>query len=419
MSNMMEQLNLPVVGDGSGLESDGRLHPEELQLAFRNNAIPLEGLRYDVTPTGMHYTLIHYDVPSVDRGAWRLAIAGRVGRPLSLTLAELQRRPARTLRVTLECAGDGRALLSPRPLSQPWLTGAVGTAEWTGTPLAPLLREAGLQDDVQDVVFTGLDRGIEGGVEQDYQRALSLEERVAGGRAPGLGDEWIPWSRQHGYPVPPAGARLVRHGPREVAALSGSLGRALQWLPAHGVAHRYRQSRSEPGEPVTLMRVRSLMVPPGIPDFLTRLRVVQQGPVELQGRAWSGRSTITDVEVSADGGATWGPAELEAAVHPHGWQGWRFRWDASRPGMYELCCRARDASGAVQPVEAHWTARGMGNNMAASGKGASGLGTTGTLSQPLSRREREQGARPLLAAGGRPALSLRRRTCSGRLAQHR
>ena len=110
------QFSFPTVGDGSGLERDERLYPQELQLAFRNHAILLEGLRYDVTPTGMHYTLTHYDVPAADAADWTVTMDGAVRTPLSLSLAELQRRPARTLRVTLECAGDGRALLSPRPL---------------------------------------------------------------------------------------------------------------------------------------------------------------------------------------------------------------------------------------------------------------------------------------------------------------
>ena len=57
---------LPRVGDASGLEPDPRMYPEELQLAFRNHAILLEALRYDRTPTGLHYTLTHYDVPPAD-----------------------------------------------------------------------------------------------------------------------------------------------------------------------------------------------------------------------------------------------------------------------------------------------------------------------------------------------------------------
>jgi Oxidoreductase molybdopterin binding domain len=107
------------VGDGSGIEAGRQLHQEELQLALRNKAMPLEALRYDVTPTGMHYTLIHYDIPPVDIASWRLHLYGQVRKALSLSLEELQQRPARTLRVTLECAGDGRALLQPRPISQP------------------------------------------------------------------------------------------------------------------------------------------------------------------------------------------------------------------------------------------------------------------------------------------------------------
>ena len=117
---------------------------EELQLAARNHALPREALRHDITPVGLHYLLIHFDIPYVDADAWRLEVGGLVARPASLSLEELKTRPSRTLAVTLECAGNGRALLSPRPLSQPWLQEAVGTAEWTGTPLAPILEEAGL-----------------------------------------------------------------------------------------------------------------------------------------------------------------------------------------------------------------------------------------------------------------------------------
>ncbi len=95
---------------------------------LRNRGMPLEGLRYPITPTGMHYLLVHFDIPHVDAGAWRLEIAGLVSKPQSLTLDEIKRRPAVTIAVTMECAGNGRALLNPRPVSQPWLVEAVGTA---------------------------------------------------------------------------------------------------------------------------------------------------------------------------------------------------------------------------------------------------------------------------------------------------
>src|ERR687887_1916137 len=148
---------------------------DELRLAARNHAFPLGLLREPITPAGNHYLLIHFDIPAVDVATWRVEIGGLVERRLELTLDDVRSRPARTLAVTLECAGNGRALLAPRALSQPWLSEAVGTAAWTGTPLAPLLTEAGPLDDAVEVVFTGLDRGFESGELQSFERSLPLE----------------------------------------------------------------------------------------------------------------------------------------------------------------------------------------------------------------------------------------------------
>src|SRR5215210_4402693 len=157
-------------GEGIGLD--------ELALAARNHGMPLEALRYDVTPPGLHYVLTHYDIPAVDPATWRLEITGAVDRPLTLTLDDVVRRPSVTSRVLLECAGNGRARYEPRPVSQPWLLEAVGAAEWTGTPLAPLLAEAGVAAGAVDVVFTGADHGVERGVEQDYSRGLPVAEAL-------------------------------------------------------------------------------------------------------------------------------------------------------------------------------------------------------------------------------------------------
>src|SRR5579864_56972 len=143
---------------------------EELQLAVRNHSMPLEALRYAVTPLGLHYLLIHYDIPAVDPSTWGLAIGGNVRRHLRLSLDDITARPATTLAVTLECAGNGRARLAPRPMSQPWLGEAVGNAEWTGIPLRMVLDEAGVEEGTTDLVFTGLDRGVQGDIEQQYER---------------------------------------------------------------------------------------------------------------------------------------------------------------------------------------------------------------------------------------------------------
>src|SRR5947208_7072178 len=125
---------------------------EELQLAARNHGLPLEALRYPITPVGLHYLLIHYDIPDVDADAWSLGIAGRVGLPLTLGLADLRERPAHEVTSTMECAGNGRALLAPHVVSQPWLLEAIGTARWRGVRLKEILEEAELLDDAVDVV---------------------------------------------------------------------------------------------------------------------------------------------------------------------------------------------------------------------------------------------------------------------------
>ena len=147
---------------------------QELQLAARNHGMQLEALRWDITPVGLHYLLIHYDIPVVPD--FRLTVDGGFRRPLSLSLDDLKAMPSRTVRVTMECAGNGRARLTPRPVSQPWLTEAVGTADWTGVPLSAVLALADLSSSAVEVVFTGADHGVERGIEQDYQRSLTIDE---------------------------------------------------------------------------------------------------------------------------------------------------------------------------------------------------------------------------------------------------
>ncbi|MDP9464433.1 MAG: molybdopterin-dependent oxidoreductase, partial [Actinomycetota bacterium] len=148
----------------------------ELQLATRNHGTPLEALRYPRTPIGLHYLLIHYDIPSIDPADWHLRVEGCVSTPLHLTMDDIKSRERFSETVTMECAGNGRALMQPRPPSQPWLQEAVGTAEWTGIRLGSLLEEAGVATEAVEVVLSGLDRGIDGGVEQVYARSLSIDD---------------------------------------------------------------------------------------------------------------------------------------------------------------------------------------------------------------------------------------------------
>jgi sulfane dehydrogenase subunit SoxC len=355
----MSTVAKPEASDRVSIDPDITL--DELQLAVRNHSLPLEALQYPITPIGLHYLLIHFDIPRVDPSEWRLVIGGHVRRPFTLTLDEVKRRPAVTRAVTLECAGNGRANLSPRPLSQPWLFEAVGNAEWTGTPLRPLLEAAGPLDGAVEAVFTGLDRGVQGGIEQQYERSLTMAEASREEVFLAYAINGQPLPPQHGFPL-----RLVVPGwygmthvkwLRSITVVTRAF-RGYQQEPAYHVTSTW----DELGEPVTRMLPRSLMVPPGIPHFLPRTRQLDLGSCILEGRAWSGRGRVVRVEVSSDGGRSWADAELGGDGGDFGWQSWRYAWQVDNAGEYELCCRATDAAKNVQPLTAAWNAHGVCNN---------------------------------------------------------
>jgi DMSO/TMAO reductase YedYZ molybdopterin-dependent catalytic subunit len=342
----------------AGTVAEEGITQAELRLAARNHALPLEALRHDITPPGLHYLLIHYDIPAVNPESFRLEIGGAVERPMTLTLDALKERERIAKPITFECAGNGRALLEPRPLSQPWLTEAVGTAEWGGTPLAPLLAEAGPSDSAIELLFSAVDRGVEGGVPQAYERALPIGE--AGDALLVYEMNGAPLPPQHGFPL-----RLVVPGWYGMQNVKWLTGITVLEEPFGGyqnaVSYRMYSADGEPGEPVTRMLPRSLMIPPGVPDFMTRIRHVEAGPVTLSGRAWSGQGVIDKVEVSTDDGATFNAAVLDPPLGPNAWRGWSFDWDAA-PGEHVLASCATDSAGNTQPLEPPWNLKGFANN---------------------------------------------------------
>jgi DMSO/TMAO reductase YedYZ molybdopterin-dependent catalytic subunit len=330
----------------------------ELRLAARNHALPLEALRHDITPPGLHYLLIHYDIPAVDPDSFRLEITGAVERPTSLSLDALRERPRVSEPITFECAGNGRALLEPRPLSQPWLTEAVGTAEWGGAALKPLLDEARPSEKAVEVLFSALDRGIEGGIPQEYERSLPIAEVEQAMLAYEMNG--APLLPQHGFPL-----RLVVPGWYGMQNVKWLVRITVLEQPFAGfqnaVGYRMYAADGVAGEPVTRMLPRSLMVPPGVPEFMTRERHLELGPVTLSGRAWSGYGPIERVEVSTDGGATFNAAVLDPPLGEHAWRGWRFDWNAPE-GEHVLTSRASDAAGNTQPLDPPWNLKGYANN---------------------------------------------------------
>ena len=339
---------------------EGDFLREEVRLANRNSGILLEALRHDVTPTGLHYLLNHFDVPYVPTAAdWTLSVTGRVRNQLKLSMADIQALPEKTQRVTLECAGNGRANIGLRRQSMPWMYEAVGTSEWTGTPLRHVLERAGLEADAMDVAFFGIDRGYDK-VFHEYGRSLAPQLALND-------DVMLVWAMngqpllpQHGFPL-----RMIVPGWYGMAS--------VKWLdrievldsPFEGQqqvgSYIYRENKDDPGVPVTHIRVKSLMVPPGIPDWYTRHRLVAPGPVAVFGRAWSGNGVpVTRVEFGVDG--TWQDAELAPIDGKYAWRGWQATWNASE-GEHEIACRATDENGETQPLEERWDRSGFGNNM--------------------------------------------------------
>jgi sulfane dehydrogenase subunit SoxC len=341
-------------------EAVGGVTFDELRLATRNHGMPLEALEYDVTPVGLHYVLTHYDIPVVDAARWRLTVDGSVRHRLELSLDDLRALPAVTHRVTMECAGNGRALLDPRPLSQPWLLEAVGTGDWTGVALADVLGRAGLAPNAVEVVFTGADRGVEQGVEQVYERSLPVARATGPDALLAYAINGAPLPPQHGFPL-----RLIVRGWYGMTNVKWLTAISAIDTPFAGyqqeTSYRLRQHDDEPGLPLTQMLPRALMRPPGIPDFLTRARHLPAGDHRLTGRAWSGGAPITSVAVSTDGGASWEDADLDAPTEPGVWQAWSYAWPA-RAGTHEVLCRAADAAGNTQPAEPSWNVGGYANN---------------------------------------------------------
>jgi DMSO/TMAO reductase YedYZ molybdopterin-dependent catalytic subunit len=250
--------------------------------------------------------------------------------------------------------------MSPRAASQPWVHEAIGNAEWTGTPLAPILQEAGLSPSVREIVFTGLDRGIQGGVEHAYERSLALDEALRDDVLLVYAMNGEPLLPQHGFPL-----RLIVPGWYGMTHVKWLHSITAAAAPFRGwqqeVAYTLRSTEEETGRPVTRMQPRSLVVPPGIPEFLSRARFLASGPCTLTGRAWSGWAPVDRVEVSDDVGATWADAILDPPAGEYAWRGWSYEWDATA-GEHELCCRATDAAANVQPLEPDWNLDGYCNN---------------------------------------------------------
>ncbi len=315
---------------------------------------PVMDLDGHMTPTHLFYTVQHFAVPEpIPLADWKMTVRGEVTQPLTLTYADLQRMPARTVRTVMECSGSDANFFEyfqgkgPRPTRAE--EGMILSAgEFTGVPLATVLAKAGLTHKAAHVRVEGWDRGVPptakpGTLPFYYDKGLPIEKALHP-------DTILAWAQNgealehiHGAPI-----RLL------VPGWSGNW--SVKWLQDievmeespdcwyHWQFYYYGMSADDPNkELITTMGVRSLVTFPR--DDAT---TIPQGTHVIRGRAWSGAGAITQVEVSVDGGQTWYATHREPPHERWLWVRWSFVWEA-RPGQYRIMSRATDEVGRVEP----------------------------------------------------------------------
>jgi DMSO/TMAO reductase YedYZ molybdopterin-dependent catalytic subunit len=301
------------------------------------------------------YVRCNFPVPELDAAAWELKVAGAFEHRRTWNLDELRTLPQVERTVTLECAGNGRTLVTPAPAGTPWGLGAVGTARFGGVRLADLLAVSGVRPEAVELVFAGADRGM---VEPEGAIAYEFNLDVATAVADGPILAWTmggkPLAPEHGFPV-----RLVvpgHYGMRSVKWLTRITAVGRPFLGHFPRKYRYRGMADVLEEsPVGPIRVRSLITSPTDGE---RLRVE---PIVLRGIAWSGGGRITSVEVGI--GRTWLPAELGEPLDGTGPATWTFAWAPPSGGSHALAVRATDAGGHRQPESPIRNEGGYGNNV--------------------------------------------------------
>lgn len=324
-----------------------------------NAETPLVALSGQTTPTDLCYVRTHFGVPVLDRDSHRVAVGGAVSDPVDLTVDDLRQLPERSVTMTLECAGNGRRRMSPRPSGTPWLYGGVSSVRFTGTPLRHVLDRVGLEDGVEEIGFVGADEGQVGSGETvPFARSLPLDTALEP-------EVLLAW-RMNGRPLPPEhGAPLRVVVPGWYAMASVKWLRRIEALrePFEGWfqsdRYVYRGEDGTPDEtPVREIRVRSLVTSPPEGEVLGR------GTLEVTGFAWSDGTPVARVQVSVDGGDSWEDASLEEGASRWAPTRWRLSWRPPAAGDYELVSRAVDAEGEAQPLTSRWNRLGYGNNAA-------------------------------------------------------
>jgi DMSO/TMAO reductase YedYZ molybdopterin-dependent catalytic subunit len=325
----------------------------------------IENLGSFITPTENFYIRNHYlSVPNFSGSTWNLEVKGQVNSPLSLTMNDIRSLPKKELDITLECAGNSRSSMMPQAEGIQFNHGAVSTGRFKGVSLKSILDLADLKSAVKEIIFSGGDFGTE---EEDgavfsntltYQRSLTLDQIRDDNILLAYEMNGSPLTRDHGFPL-----RLMVPGWYGMAS--------VKWLVSieatdHSFTGFFQKNRyvliregaegATLGEPITKLAVKAVISTPKHGE------VIPKGPFTFSGFAWSGWGHITKVELSVDGGTTWGEANLINNQSVTAWHKWEFIWHANKIGHFIVKARAYDSKGNVQPSNVEWNFRGYANN---------------------------------------------------------
>jgi len=310
-----------------------------------------------ITPLERFYLRNHFDVPAVDVKAWRLQVRGLVEKPLSLSLADLERMPQATVEAVMQCAGNGRALFQPRVPGVQWRWGAMGNAEWTGVRLRDLLALARPKEGAAHLGLQGADRPTLEATPL-FIRGIAF--------AKGMHPDTLVALRQNGRSL-----TANRGSPARLVVPGWVADDWMRWLTDvevraeepkgfyYETAYRFPVKPGAPGAPIPPSEM-GLMTTVNVKSLLGSLhdgQVLGAGPHELRGVAFSGEAGIEKVEISLDGGARWARTRLEGPSTPYGFRAFRHVWKAA-PGRHRLAVRATDSKGAVQPETPVWNPSG-------------------------------------------------------------
>jgi DMSO/TMAO reductase YedYZ molybdopterin-dependent catalytic subunit len=295
-----------------------------------------------ITPNDQFFEVTHFGWPVIDATNWRLQIDGLVRQPLTLTLDDIRARVRQEETVTLECSGNH---------GFPVFTGAIGNARWTGTPLGPLLEEAGVLAEGIEVVFWGTEQGevrIEDGIRnvvmmQNFARSMSLADAMAPHNILAYEMNGEPLPERNGYPL-----RLIAPSWYGIAN--------VKWLERIEVRDRrfvnqfmgrdYVTIREEQNNGETVWTETSVgrMNLKSAPARVTR----SENAYRITGAAWG--APIDRVEVQIDDGP-WQPAVIDRTEEaPWAWRIWYIDWPNPAPGEHRVTSRAIDTASNVQPA---------------------------------------------------------------------